>query len=806
MRYECIYVGSGGADITAQLTRISQYSGGIHTADSRKSMLLGLQKAVESSDAVFVIDGTQDQSSARDISRATGLETDTYDGISCEGGASSVILPRGAKPFIGSDMVYRGCVTESGYQSIIILPAAQSDAAVLFDDFIFPFLREKYGILPADGREPFDRLTPKKAAGGAEGGTYLPPEDAEKKAVHGVRHFAVGAAVFCLLALLLCGAFCLAYNNFLAAYAADSAYARLREDYGRTHDGTPQGVPEKFGMLYSVNNSVAGWLKIDGTGIDYPAVYPSEDEDFYENHLFDGVYNPYGCLQMQRSGGEGGIVKNTVITGKNTGDGRMLSELVKFRDIEFYKEHFRVNMDTLAGDSEWVIFAAVITKRDGTGFDYTKTRFDDETGFELYLNEIWEHTFIITPISVLPSDEILTVYTDYSEADGTVLAVMAKRVEPGTSQDTDVSAAFLRSSAEATGTGLPYVHGEDFTENDGAVFLTDTPYIASSDMPSQAEEASSVPQESSEVSSAPAAAVQAAAEVQKPEVPAETEVISDASEPPSPPVQGDTQVQFSVKNQFNGQTVTGDAVGIVAQVIEAEMGSSFNLEALKAQAVATYTYLYYNGAASGSTPSAPMKTAGARCTQAANEVAGLLLKYNGKVCNTTYFAMSAGKTAASADVWGGSLPYLVSVDSSVDAQMSSFETIRVYSADVIAAAVQDVYGADLTAVSDKNTWIQPTYDGTGLYVKSINYGGLITKSGPELRSKVLTSSRVGSAGTLRSHAFTVRYDAASDSFIFTVKGYGHGVGMSQYGANLYAAAGWSFDQILYHYYPGTSLD
>ena len=59
--------------------------------------------------------------------------------------------------------------------------------------------------------------------------------------------------------------------------------------------------------------------------------------------------------------------------------------------------------------------------------------------------------------------------------------------------------------------------------------------------------------------------------------------------------------------------------------------------------------------------------------------------------------------------------------------------------------------------------------------------------------------------SLRSQCFTVSYDASTDCFLFDVYGYGHGVGMSQWGAVGYASNGWSYQQILQHYYPGTSL-
>ena len=235
------------------------------------------------------------------------------------------------------------------------------------------------------------------------------------------------------------------------------------------------------------------------------------------------------------------------------------------------------------------------------------------------------------------------------------------------------------------------------------------------------------------------------------------------------------------------------------------MGSSYELEALKAQAVAAYTYMLYSGAADGKAPSAPMKTAGSRAIQAANAVAGQTITYNGQLCNAVYSATSAGKTANCNEVWTADLPYLRSVDSAVDESVSNFKTTRVYTASNIAKWVKSEYGVDLTTVKDKTKWFSCTYDANKLYVKTVSLGGLKSVKGINLRYDLFTSSRTGSSNTLRSHAFTVSYSSSNDSFTFTVKGYGHGVGLSQTGANQYAKKGWSYAEILKHYYKGVTL-
>ncbi|MCC8110760.1 MAG: hypothetical protein LIO74_03800 [Ruminococcus sp.] len=71
--------------------------------------------------------------------------------------------------------------------------------------------------------------------------------------------------------------------------------------------------------------------------------------------------------------------------------------------------------------------------------------------------------------------------------------------------------------------------------------------------------------------------------------------------------------------------------------------------------------------------------------------------------------------------------------------------------------------------------------------------------------QVLTWQQLRSVLSLRSAAFTVEYDENSDTFTFSTKGYGHGVGMSQYGANAMAKSGSTWEEILLYYYPGTTI-
>jgi len=231
------------------------------------------------------------------------------------------------------------------------------------------------------------------------------------------------------------------------------------------------------------------------------------------------------------------------------------------------------------------------------------------------------------------------------------------------------------------------------------------------------------------------------------------------------------------------------------------MGSGYPIEALKAQTVATYSWLITNGATNGGAPTVPMKTAEDRANEAVSAVLGQIAIYRGKVAQTYYYAISAGQTANSQDIWSTKFSYLQSVDSSVDSYDSGFLTTCVYNASDAAAWVQEQYGVDLSSTS-KYQWFAPEYDENGLYCTYVTIGQQIRVKGTALRSYLFTRDRVGSENVLRSSAYQISYDSANDSFTFTVKGYGHGVGMSQVGAKAYANQGWTYDTILNHYYPG----
>ena len=155
------------------------------------------------------------------------------------------------------------------------------------------------------------------------------------------------------------------------------------------------------------------------------------------------------------------------------------------------------------------------------------------------------------------------------------------------------------------------------------------------------------------------------------------------------------------------------------------------------------------------------------------------------------FHVSGGTTEVPEVVWSAAFPYLQSVASPLDEGAPDFATEVRLTAPQLAEAMADVEGIDLSG--DAAAWIadDAVRSAAGTVV-SQTIGG-IALGGREWRS------RCG----LRSSCFTVTY--ADGEFCFAVKGYGHGVGMSQYGAQFLAQSGYTWEEILHHYYTGVEI-
>ena len=260
----------------------------------------------------------------------------------------------------------------------------------------------------------------------------------------------------------------------------------------------------------------------------------------------------------------------------------------------------------------------------------------------------------------------------------------------------------------------------------------------------------------------------------------------------------------------------------VTGVVAAEMPAAFAVEALKAQAVAARTYALAHVIEDGGTKCKNGKGANLcdtvhcqvyvskterikgwtksegnelwdKIEKAVKDTSGEVLTYNNElVMEPYYFSTSSGKTENSEEVFSTSVPYLKSVESPGEETVKNAKSIKTIKYKELSLAINNNYkNANVTSTNIKNQIkiIDRTQGGS---VKNIKVGS-ITMMGSKFRTML----------GLKSSNFEIKFN--SSGIEIDCSGYGHGVGMSQCGADVMAKDGKSYNEILTHYYQGTVI-
>lgn len=246
----------------------------------------------------------------------------------------------------------------------------------------------------------------------------------------------------------------------------------------------------------------------------------------------------------------------------------------------------------------------------------------------------------------------------------------------------------------------------------------------------------------------------------------------------------------------------------ITSVVLREMPTEFEPEALQAQAVVARTYTLRRCDAADKHPGADICTDSSCCqgyweisdylddggsresvekvTNAVQATEGKVLTYQGNLIEATYFSCSGGMTEDAQAVWGSDLPYLQAVESPGEEKAGHYT-------DTVSFTAEEFQNRLQVKLSGKpETWIAKVSYTDGGGVKTIEIGDR-EYTGVALRQKL----------DLRSTAFVIT--ALGNTITVTTKGFGHRVGMSQYGADAMAVKGSNYEEILAHYYQGTRL-
>jgi len=293
---------------------------------------------------------------------------------------------------------------------------------------------------------------------------------------------------------------------------------------------------------------------------------------------------------------------------------------------------------------------------------------------------------------------------------------------------------------------------------------------------------------------------------------------------PEAEISGDTALSsepYKVLDITTGKVLIVPVREYVIGAVCAEMPANFGAEALKAQAVAAHTYAERQRTLARREPRTELCGADfsndtskyqgyltdaeiranfgenydeyyRRISAAADEVLDYVITYGDEPIIAAFHSMSSGRTESAENAWGAPVDYLVPVDSESDTKAPKYEeTVRIGREELREKLEASFSGIQLG--EDMTKW---------LTVAEISPSGTVLTA--RVGDRTVTGNDIRTALGLRSADFDVTYD--DEQAVITTRGFGHGVGMSQYGANAMASAGSTWREILAHYYPNCNIE
>ena len=230
--------------------------------------------------------------------------------------------------------------------------------------------------------------------------------------------------------------------------------------YSKTDETTENGeaLPQQnWKALKKINKEIVGWIRLDGTPIDYPVLWHKQDDQlsqYYLNHNYKKDYDDYGAIFIDYRSKKGTESKNLILHGHNMVNGSMFHELTKYSDsftpnMKYYKKHPVITLNTPDGDSEWKIISYFKTStlyEHGEFFNYMQGEFNSDAEFMNFVYNVRIRSMINIPVTVNEDDQILTLSTCSYEFTSFRTVVVARKVRPGEDAGVDASLATVNSS------------------------------------------------------------------------------------------------------------------------------------------------------------------------------------------------------------------------------------------------------------------------------------------------------------------------------------------------------------------------
>jgi sortase B len=188
--------------------------------------------------------------------------------------------------------------------------------------------------------------------------------------------------------------------------------------------GNIKTILQKYEKMLVANNEVSGWIKVEGTKIDYPLLQHT-DNDCYLHMDISGNASKRGCIFIDCENKYDLSDKNTLIFGHNMKDGSMFRDLVRYKNKDFFYSHRLIEIDNLFEDGIWEVFSVYVLDADTETIDINH---DDIDAFLSDTDKYKKRSLFTTDTEINSDDRIVTLITCSYEKDNSRTVVHAKYI------------------------------------------------------------------------------------------------------------------------------------------------------------------------------------------------------------------------------------------------------------------------------------------------------------------------------------------------------------------------------------------
>lgn len=208
------------------------------------------------------------------------------------------------------------------------------------------------------------------------------------------------------------------------------------EETGDEASDEENGILPEYAQAFAQNDDLVGWIRIDGTKLNYPVMQSVDSPNYYLYYLkhgFDKSYTAYGCPYIQENCNVTAPSDNLIIYGHHMNDGSMFAVLDKYKKESFWEEHKTVHFDTLTERNEYeivAVFKTTVYTDSSESFKYYQfTDAENEDEFNSYIETCKELSLYDTGVTAEYGDKLITLSTcEYSQTNGRIV-VVAKQMK-----------------------------------------------------------------------------------------------------------------------------------------------------------------------------------------------------------------------------------------------------------------------------------------------------------------------------------------------------------------------------------------